>query len=108
MNRVIAVITRLRRGDTGRAGRAGRRSRCQRGGAKLLAAGGSTRVVSVRRSPATPRHRERILGCRTTTGRRFMLFHQRDFGLDLIERADIEIVDGRYIGVIPSFESLDL
>jgi hypothetical protein len=81
---------------------------CQRGGAKLLAAGGSTRVVSVKEMPRNSEtRRERILGCRTTTGRRFTLFLQRDFGLDLIERADIEIVDGRYIGVIPSFESLD-
>ena len=29
---------------------------------------------------------------------------QRDFGLDLIERAQFEIVDGRYIGVIRQFE----
>ena len=48
--------------------------------------------------------RDRIYGCWTTTGRRFTLFLQRDFGLDLIERAHIEIVDGRYIGIIREFE----
>ena len=46
----------------------------------------------------------RLYGCSTTTGRRFTLFDPRDFGLDLIERAHFEIVDGRYIGVIRDFE----
>jgi hypothetical protein len=78
---------------------------CQRGGASLLAASGSVRVVSVRERPRNAEtRRDRIYGCWTSTGRRFTLFLQRDFGLDLIERADIEIVDRRYIGVIRSFE----
>jgi len=78
---------------------------CQREGAKLLAASGSVRVVSVReKAQNAETRRDRIYGCWTSTGRRFTLFLQRDFGLDLIERADIDIVDRRYIGVIRDFE----
>jgi hypothetical protein len=78
---------------------------CQREGGKLLAASGSARVVAVReRAQNSETRRDRIYGCWTSTGRRFTLFHQRDFGLDLIERADIEIVGGRYIGIIRHFE----
>jgi hypothetical protein len=78
---------------------------CTRGGAKLLAADGRVRVVSVKEKPRNSEtRRDRIYGCWTPTGRRFTLFQQRDFGLDLIERAHIEIVDGRHIGVIRHFE----
>src|SRR5690348_18361977 len=76
---------------------------CQREGAKLLAASGNARVVSVKeKAQNSETRRDRIYGCWTTTGRRFTLFLARDFGLDLIERDHIEIVDGRYIGVIRS------
>jgi hypothetical protein len=78
---------------------------CQRDGATLLAASGKARVVSVKEKPQhSETRRDRLYGCWTTTGRRFTLFLQRDFGLDLIERAHIEIVDGRYIGIIRDFE----
>jgi hypothetical protein len=78
---------------------------CQRDGATLLAASGSARVVSVKeKAQNSETRRVRLYGCWTSTGRRFTLFLQRDFGLDLIERADIEIVGGRYIGVIREFE----
>jgi hypothetical protein len=78
---------------------------CQREGATLLAASGNARVVSVKeKAQNSETRRVRLYGCWTTTGRRFTLFLQRDFGLDLIERAHIEIVDGRYIGVIRDFE----
>ncbi len=78
---------------------------CQRDGGKLLAAGGSVRVVSVKeRRESGETRRERIYGCWTSTGRRFTLFVQRDRGADLIERAQFEIVDGRYIGAIRQFE----
>jgi len=60
---------------------------CTRGGAKLLAADGKVRVVSVKEKPQhSETRRERVYGCWTTTGRRFTLFLARDFGLDLIER----------------------
>src|SRR3954452_503935 len=78
---------------------------CQRDGARLLAASGNARVVSIKERPqgSETRH-DHIYGCWTTTGRRFTLFVERNFGLDLIERARIEIVGGRYIGVIREFE----
>jgi hypothetical protein len=78
---------------------------CTREGGKLLAADGRVRVVSVKeRAQNSETRRDRIYGCWTTTGRRFTMFLQRDFGDDLISRASYEIVDGRYIGVIQQFE----
>lgn len=78
---------------------------CQREGATLLAASGNARVVSVKeKAQNSETRRVRLYGCWTSTGRRFTLFLQRDFGLDLMERAHIEIVDGRYIGIIRDFE----
>lgn len=78
---------------------------CTRDGAKLLEADGRVRVVSVKeRRERGETRRERIYGCWTETGRRFTLFVQRDRGDDLIERAQFEIVDGRYIGAIRQFE----
>ena len=78
---------------------------CQREGGKLLAANGSARVVSVAERPqGRETRRDRIYGCWTSTGRRFTLFVERDFGDDLISRREIEIVDGRFIGVIRNFE----
>jgi hypothetical protein len=78
---------------------------CSRGGGKVVAASAKVRVIAI---PNTPKNqesrRDRILGCRVATGKRFELFFARDFGLDLIERDDYEIVDERYIGVIRDFE----
>jgi hypothetical protein len=78
---------------------------CSRGGAKLLAADGDVRVVSVARKPRNAEsRRDLILGCRVRTGRRFVMFTSRDFGLDLIERDAFTIVGRRYIGFIRDFE----
>ena len=78
---------------------------CQREGATLLAASGKVRVVSVKEKPQNSEtRRDRIYGCWTSTGRRFTLFQSRDFGLDSIERDHFEIIDGRYIGAIRTFE----
>ena len=78
---------------------------CTRDGAKLLAAGGSVRVVSVKeKAQNSETRRDRIYGCWTSSGRRFTLFQSRDFGLDSIERDHYEILDGRYIGAIREFE----
>jgi hypothetical protein len=78
---------------------------CSRGGGKVVAASAKVRVIAI---PNTPKNqesrRDHILGCRVATGKRFELFFARDFGLDLIERDDYEIVDERYIGVIRDFE----
>lgn len=106
MNRAIAVILSTLGvvAATAPAAHAAAPS-CQRGGAKLLAADGATRVVSIKeKARNSETRRDRILGCRTTTGRRFTLFLARDFGLDLIERDRFQIVDERYIGVIRHFE----
>jgi hypothetical protein len=78
---------------------------CTRDGGKLLTAGGSVRIVSVKEKPRNSEtRRDRIYGCWTSTGRRFTLFQSRDFGLDSIERDHFEILNGRYIGVIRDFE----
>jgi hypothetical protein len=78
---------------------------CLRDGAKLLAASGSVRVVSVKEKPSgNVTRRDRIFGCWVTTGRRFTMFESRDFGLDEIERDTFTIVDKRYAGVLSDFE----
>jgi hypothetical protein len=78
---------------------------CTRDGAKLLAASGSVRVVSLKgkRGKTETRH-DRILGCRTSTGRRFTMFEAVDHGLDEIRRDTFTIVQGRYVGVFTDFE----
>jgi hypothetical protein len=78
---------------------------CTRDGGKLLAASASVRVVSVDERPRNSEtRRDRIYGCRSNDGRRFTMFESRDFGLDLIQRDDFAILDGRYVGVISDFE----
>jgi hypothetical protein len=75
--------------------------RCQRHGASLVAAQGSVRVVRVKEHPAANEtRRERLLGCWAPTGRRFTLLVERDFGDDLQEHTDFEIVGGRFIGTV--------
>jgi hypothetical protein len=78
---------------------------CSRGGGKVVAASARVRVIAIANKPKNQEsRRDHILGCRVATGKRFELFFARDFGLDLIERDDYEIVDERYIGVIRDFE----
>jgi hypothetical protein len=78
---------------------------CSRGGGKVVAASAKVRVISIPNKPHNQEsRRDHILGCRVATGKRFELFFARDFGLDLIERDDYEIVEERYIGVIRDFE----
>jgi hypothetical protein len=78
---------------------------CSRGGGKVVAASAKVRVIAIPNKPKNQEsRRDHILGCRVATGKRFELFFARDFGLDLIERDDYEIVDERYIGVIRDFE----
>ncbi len=104
MIRPIAVLTLALAAILAPSAQAATKS-CTRDGGKLLAASGTVRVVSVKEKPQNSEtRRERIYGCRTTTGRRFTLFQARDFGLDSIERDHYEIVDGRYIGAILEFE----
>jgi hypothetical protein len=78
---------------------------CSRGGGKVVAASAKVRVIAIPNKPKNQEsRRDQILGCRVATGKRFELFFARDFGLDLIERDEYEIVDERYIGVIRDFE----
>jgi hypothetical protein len=78
---------------------------CLRDGARLVAAQGSVRVVRIsERRARNETRRERVYGCWTTTGRRFTIALERDFGLDLLHRTAIEIVDGRYVGATEDFE----
>ena len=78
---------------------------CSRGGGKVVAASAKVRVIAIANKPKNQEsRRDHILGCRVATGRRFELFFARDFGLDLIERDDYEIVEERYVGVIRDFE----
>jgi hypothetical protein len=78
---------------------------CTRNGAKLLAASGSVRVVSLKgeRGKTETRH-DRILGCRTSTGRRFTMFEAVDHGLDEVRVDTFTIVQGRYVGVFTDFQ----
>jgi hypothetical protein len=78
---------------------------CSRGGGKVVAASAKVRVIAIANEPKNQEsRRDHILGCRVATGRRFELFFARDFGLDLIERDDYQIVEERYIGVLRDFE----
>ncbi len=73
---------------------------CTRDGAKLLAASGSVRVVSLKaKLGRTETRHDRILGCWTSTGRRFTMIASVDHGEDSIEHDTFTIVGGRYVGV---------
>jgi hypothetical protein len=104
MIRRIAVLTPLLAIAFASTAHAAPKS-CQRDGATLLASSGKVRVVSVKeKRQNSETRRDRVYGCWTATGRRFTLFHSRDFGLDSIERDHFQVVDGRYIGAIRHFE----
>jgi hypothetical protein len=104
MNRAIALLTCLAALLLAAPAHAAPKS-CTRDGATLLAGSGHVRVVSVKEKPRNSEtRRSRIYGCSTTDGRRFTMFLSRDFGLDLIQRDDYTIVDGRYVGVLSDFE----
>ena len=83
------------------AGAAKKRS-CLRGDAKLEAASGGVRVVRVKARKQSPlqTRREHVLACWTKTGKRVVVNREVDFGLDNIARTRVEIVDGRYVGVV--------
>jgi hypothetical protein len=75
------------------------------GAAKLEAAAGSTIVVRVKakRTKGQTRH-ENLLACWRKTGKRVTIAEEVDHGLDNIARTDIEIVQGRYAGVLEENE----
>jgi hypothetical protein len=75
---------------------------CTRGGAKLVAASGKTRVLRRKLRPRLDgeTRREAVLACWAPTGKRKTLVLEREFGDDLAMRTTIEIVGGRYVGVL--------
>ncbi len=77
---------------------------CLRDGATLVAGERAVRVVRIRERPSRNATRvDRMLGCWAPTGRRFTLFRERDFGDDLIQTTDWEIIDRRFLGAKKTF-----
>lgn len=78
---------------------------CTRGGATLEAADGNVRIVRRElKLRMQETRREAVMACWAPTGRRRTVIVEQDVGLDLITRTDLEIVDGRYVGVVADFE----
>jgi hypothetical protein len=78
-----------------------RKPSCTRGGATLEAADGATRVVRAKgklRGGET-RH-ENLYACWAKTGRRVKVAEELDFGADSRTDSSVEIVQGRYVGVM--------
>jgi len=75
---------------------------CTRDGASLEAASGKVRVVSrtLKTQSAQETRREALSACWAPTGKRFRIATEQDFGDDLRSRTRVEIVDGRYVGVV--------
>jgi hypothetical protein len=74
---------------------------CTRGGAALEAAQGKVRIVRRARHVTRPTTRdEQLLTCWAPTGKRSLLVEELDIGDDLSTSSDVEVVDGRYAGVI--------
>jgi hypothetical protein len=74
---------------------------CLRGHAKLEQASGSVRIVRVKahRQSNQTRH-ENLLACWVKTGKRITLAQEIDLGDDNRASTAVEIVDGRYAGVL--------
>jgi hypothetical protein len=75
---------------------------CTRGGAALEEASGKVRVVrrALKTTSRSETRRERLSACWAPTGRRVRIATERDFGDDLRSYSRVEIVDGRYVGVV--------
>ena len=74
---------------------------CARGGATLVAASETVRIVRVaQRRDTLETQRDKLLGCRTTNGRRFRLGMEIDQPDDFFQRWSFQIVDDRYIGAV--------
>jgi len=75
---------------------------CTRGGATLEAASGKVRVVrrELKTQSRQETRREGLSACWAPTGKRFRIATEQDFGDDLRSRTRVEIVAGRYVGVV--------
>jgi hypothetical protein len=79
---------------------------CTRGGGKLEQADGGVRIVRVkaRRESRNETRHENLLACWTRTGKRTTVSEEVDFGDDNRASTRVEIVDGRYVGVVETNE----
>ena len=77
--------------------------KCTRGGAKLVAASGTVRIVRVKLQAEPGQRYEKLLGCRTTNGRRFTLLYESEIPDELYTGTSFTVVGDRYIGAISRF-----
>jgi hypothetical protein len=79
---------------------------CTRGGFALEQASGKVRIVTkdLKTQSANETRREAVSACWTSTGRRFRIATERDFGDDLRTSTRVEIVDERYVGIVETGE----
>ena|SRR5215208_2186630 len=74
---------------------------CTGARAKLEAASGNTRVLRRKLRPRDDEtRREAVVVCWVPTGKRRTIVLEREFGDDLGMRTSIEIIGGRYVGVV--------
>ena len=79
----------------------GRNRNCLRGGATQVAASETVRVVRVsQRRDKFETKRDRLLGCRTSNGRRFLLRVEVDQPDDFFQSSSFQIIEDRFIGAI--------
>ena len=79
---------------------------CTRDGFSLEQASGKVRIVTkaLKTQSANETRREAVSACWTSTGRRFRIATERDFGDDLRSSTRVAIVDERYVGVVETGE----
>ena len=95
----LAVTVALTLGPTSADARG---PKCTRG-ATLVAASGSVRVVRVKLKADPGERYEKLLGCRTTNGRRFTLDYEVEIPDELYTQTSFTVIEGRYIGAISRF-----
>ena len=79
---------------------------CTRDGFRLEQASGKVRIVTknLKTNGVNETRREAVSACWTSTGKRFRIATERDFGDDLRTSTRVEIVDERYVGVVETGE----
>ena len=73
-----------------------------------MAASGSVRIVRVKLAADAGERYEKLLGCRTTNGRRFTLLYEAEVPDALYMSTEFTIVGGRYIGVRSRFNGVNI
>ena len=79
---------------------------CTRDGFSLEQASGKVRIVTkdLKTNGVNEMRREAVSACWTSTGNRFRIATERDFGDDLRTSTRVEIVDERYVGIVETGE----